>query len=183
MLHEARGTSATAKLYKNEDHPAISWLELLQFGDGVGCDCDALNGTLVASPADSEEAILAPAGAPAVLHDPVLLSRHVAAAVPHQQHGVVGQLEGVEGVGEACVVVDAPLIVHEVRIHLRKRGRTEFDLLLHCNFNWCCLFHDAKNEFHFVKVWSIWRLLGVPSALIHFWFYEFPKMFIDWIWY
>lgn len=92
--------------------------EPLQFGDGCGSDCDALDGALVAPSADSEEAVLAPAGAPAVLDDPVLLPGLVAAAVTHQEHGVVGQLEGIEGVSEACVVVDAPFVSHEVGVDL-----------------------------------------------------------------
>lgn len=91
----------------------------LQCGDGHGSDGDALDGALVASPADSEVAVLAPAGAPAVLDDPVLLPCLVAAAVPHQEHGVVGQLEGIDGVSEACVVVDALLVRHEVGVDLR----------------------------------------------------------------
>lgn len=98
--------------------PFILTLQPLQFGDGVGCYSDALDGTLIATPADSEVAILAPVCAPAVLDNPVLLSGLVAAAIPNQQHGMVGQLEGIEGVCEACVVVDALLIVHEVRVDL-----------------------------------------------------------------
>lgn len=98
----------------------------LQFGDGCGSDCDALDGALVASPADSEVAVLAPAGAPAVLDDPVLLPCLVAAAVPHQEHGVVGQLEGIEGVSEACVVVDAPPVRHEVGVDLWMDGNLLF---------------------------------------------------------
>lgn len=92
----------------------------LQFGDGLGCDCDALDGTLVASPANSEVAVLAPGGAPTVLHNPVLLPGHVAAAIPHQEHSVVGLLEGIIVVCQACVVVDALLVVHEVRVDLLK---------------------------------------------------------------
>lgn len=92
----------------------------LQSGDRVGGDRDALDGTLVAAPADAEVAALAPARAPAVLDGPVLLPGLVAAAVAHQQHGVVGQLEGVEGVSEARVVVDALLVVHEVGVDLAK---------------------------------------------------------------
>ena len=93
----------------------------LQSGDGFGCHGDALDGALVASAADSEVAVLAPAGAPAVLHNPELLPGLVAAAESHQQHGVVGQLEGIEAVCEAGVVVDALLVVHEVRVHLREK--------------------------------------------------------------
>lgn len=119
-----------AKLHKEEIEVALgliikippSPLVLLQFGDGFGCNCDALNGTLVTSPADSEEAVLTPVGAPAVLDNPVLLSSHVASAIPHQQHSVIGQLEGVVRVSEASVVVDALLVVHEVRVDLWKDG-------------------------------------------------------------
>ncbi len=93
---------------------------LLQFGDGVGCNCDAFNATLVTSSADTEVSILSPAGAPAVLDNPVLLPRLVAVAVTHQQHSMVGQLEGIEVVGEECVMVDAFFVVHEVWVDLEK---------------------------------------------------------------
>lgn len=106
--------------------PPILSLQLLQFGDRVGCDCDALNSTLITSTADSEVAVLAPAGAPAVLDNPVLLSGHVAATIPHQEHSMVGQLKGIEGDCETCVVIDALLIVDEVRVDLWK----EWDNLL-----------------------------------------------------
>lgn len=102
----------------------------LQFGDGCGSDRDALDGALVASPADSEVAVLAPAGAPAVLDDPVLLPGLVAAAVPHQEHGVVGQLEGIEGVSEPCVMVDALLVCHEVGVDLWMDGNLLFYMYL-----------------------------------------------------
>lgn len=98
----------------------------LQLNDGLGGDRDALDGALVAAPPDAEEAALAPGGAPAVLDDPVLLARHVTAAVAHQQHGVVGQLEGVVGVHQAGVVVDALLVVHEVRVDLVEEGSIYF---------------------------------------------------------
>lgn len=91
---------------------------LLEFGDGCGCYSDALDGALVTPSADAEEAILSPAGSPAVLDNPVLLPSLVAVAVAHQQHSMVGQLEWIEGVCEARVVVDAPGIVHEVRVDL-----------------------------------------------------------------
>lgn len=42
----------------------------------------------------------------------------MAAAISHQQHSVVGQFKRIKGVSEACVVVDAPLVVYEVRIDL-----------------------------------------------------------------
>lgn len=90
-----------------------------QVGDGHGGHGDALDGALVAAPADPEVAFLAPLAAPAVLHDPELLAALGALAVAHQQHGVVGQLEGVAAVPEAAVVVDALLVVHEVRVDLR----------------------------------------------------------------
>lgn len=102
--------------------PMILSLQLLQFGDRVGCDCNALNWTFVTSPADSEVALLTPASAPAVLDNPVLLASHLAASIPHQQHSMVGQLEGIEGICEACVMVDATLVVHEVRVDLWKDG-------------------------------------------------------------
>lgn len=97
---------------------SILTFQLLQFRYRVGCDSDALDGTLVISAANSEVAFLAPAGAPAVLDNPVILPSLVAATVPHQQHGMVGQLKGIEWVCKASVVVDALLIVHEVRIDL-----------------------------------------------------------------
>lgn len=89
-----------------------------QLGDGAGSYRDALDRAFIASSANSEVAVLPPAAAPAVLYDPVPLPSHGAAAVPHQQHRVVGQLEGVEGVCQACVVVDAPAVAHEVRVDL-----------------------------------------------------------------
>lgn len=92
----------------------------LQFRDGLGCDRNALDGALVTPSADSEVAVFSPARAPAVLDDPVLLPTLGAAAVAHQQHSVVGQLEGVEVVCQTSVVVDAFLVVHEVRIDLNK---------------------------------------------------------------
>lgn len=95
----------------------------LQLGDGLGSDRNALNGTFITSPANSEVAVLAPAGAPAVLDDPVLLSCLVAAAESHQQHGMVGQLERVEGVSEAGMVVDALLVVEEVTVNLQIKQR------------------------------------------------------------
>lgn len=42
----------------------------------------------------------------------------MAAAISHQQHCVIGQLEGVKVVSQACVVVDSPLVAHEVRVDL-----------------------------------------------------------------
>lgn len=55
-------------------------------------DGDAFDSALVHSPADAEEAVLAPSGAPAVLDDPVILSGLIIRAVADQQNGVVGQL-------------------------------------------------------------------------------------------
>lgn len=98
----------------------IPLIPSLQLGDWVGCDCNALNRTLVTPPADSKVTFLTPTSAPAVLDNPVLLPSLLAAAIPHQQHSVVGQLEGIERVCEACVVVDAPPIAHEVRVDLCK---------------------------------------------------------------
>lgn len=95
------------------------WPTLTQIGDGGGRHGDALDGALVAAPADPEVAVLAPLGAPAVLHDPELLATLWTFAVAHQQHGVVGQLEGVVAVFEAGVVVDALLVVHEVLVDLQ----------------------------------------------------------------
>lgn len=95
----------------------------LQLGDGLGSDRNALNGTFITSPANSEVAVLAPAGAPAVLDNPVLLSCLVTAAVSHQQHGMVGQLERAEGVSEAGMVVDALLVVEEVTVNLQIKQR------------------------------------------------------------
>lgn len=97
---------------------------LSQVGDGRGGHGDALDGALVAAPADPEVAFLAPVAAPAVLYDPELLAALGALAVAHQQHGVVGQLEGVAAVPEAAVVVDALLVVHEVRVDLRGGRRS-----------------------------------------------------------
>lgn len=111
--------TTSKQLCTNETHPSPKLPLLLQFGDGLSCYSDALYSALVGAPADSEEAFLAPAVAPAVLDDPVLLSHLVALAVAHQQHGVVGQLKGVVGVQQARVVVDALLVVHEVIVHLK----------------------------------------------------------------
>lgn len=94
-------------------------LRCLQHGDGASSHCNALDSTFITSSTDPEVAVLTPAAAPAILHDPVLLSSHVAAAISHQEHCVVGQLEGVYVVGEARMVVDAPLVAHEVRVDLR----------------------------------------------------------------
>lgn len=97
-----------------------------QLGDGAGSHRDALDRTFIASSANSEVAFLPPAAAPAVLYDPVLLPSLGATAVPHQQHRVVGQLEGVEGVSQACVVVDAPTVDHEVRVDLGRADITHY---------------------------------------------------------
>lgn len=97
---------------------------LSQVGDGRGGHGDALDGAFVAAPADPEVPLLAPVAAPAVLHDPELLAALGALAVAHQQHGVVGQLEGVAAVPEAAVVVDSLLVVHEVRVDLRGGRRS-----------------------------------------------------------
>ena len=52
-------------------------------------DGHGLDGALVGSPADPEEALLAPVGlAPRVLHRPELLAGAGLDAVAHQQHGV-----------------------------------------------------------------------------------------------
>lgn len=116
------GLNCTIRTHCDAHSPVPSVLTL-QFWDRLGCDRNALNGALVTSPADSEVAVLAPAGSPAVLNDPVLLAGHVALAVAHQKHSVVGQLERIEGVSEARVVVDALLVVHEVRVDLgEERG-------------------------------------------------------------
>ncbi len=56
----------------------------------------------------------------------------MAAAVTHQQHGMVGQFEGIEGVCEACVVVDALRVVHKVRVDLKEDGD---NLIFHCVSN------------------------------------------------
>lgn len=101
----------------------------LQFGDGVGCDCNTLNGTFVTSAANSEVPVLTPTSAPAVFDNPVLLASFLAAAIAYQQHCVVGQLEGIEGVSEACVVVDAPLVGHEVSVDLWKQ--VQYNYLYH----------------------------------------------------
>lgn len=91
----------------------------LKFGDWRSSYSNALNGTLIRSTTDFEKPVLAPVGSPAVLHDPVFLPGLMALPVPHQQHGVIGQLKGIVGVAEEGVVVDALFIVHEIWVHLQ----------------------------------------------------------------
>jgi len=109
-------------------HATCYVLHPLQLGDGRGRHGDALDSALVPPPADPEVAPLPPRRPPAVLHGPELLTRPAAATEAHEQHGVVRQLEGAEGVRHARVVVDTPTVGHEVRVHLRggeRRGGEE----------------------------------------------------------
>lgn len=55
-------------------------------------ESQGLDGALVGSSPDPEEAVLAPVRAPRVLTRPVLLPCGVVHAVAHQQDGVVGDL-------------------------------------------------------------------------------------------
>lgn len=87
--------------------------------DWLGCHGDALYSTLVRPAPDAEEAVFAPSRSPAVLHDPVFLTRLLAPPIAHQEHRMIGQLERVDGVKQARVMVDAPFIEHEVRINLK----------------------------------------------------------------
>lgn len=91
----------------------------LKFGDWRSRYSNALNGTLIRSTTDFEKSVLAPVGSPAVLHDPVFLPGLMALPVPHQQHGMIGQLKGIVGVAEEGVMVDALFIVHEIWVHLQ----------------------------------------------------------------
>lgn len=94
-------------------------LHSLKFGDWCSSYSNALNGAFIGSSTDPEKPILAPPGSPAVLHDPVLLAGLMAFPIPHQQHGVIGQLKRIVGVTEAGVMVDALLVVHEIWVDLQ----------------------------------------------------------------
>lgn len=89
-----------------------------ELSDRLDCHSDALYGTLVGPAPDAEVAIFAPLGSPAILHDPVLLACLLVPPIAHQQHRMIGQLKRVDRVTQACVMVDAPFVVNEVRIDL-----------------------------------------------------------------
>lgn len=89
-----------------------------QLGDGCDCHGDALYSALVHPAPDAEVTIFAPAGSPAVLHDPVLLPGLLTLPITDQQHCVIGQLKWIDGVTQAGVMVDAIFVVHEVGVNL-----------------------------------------------------------------
>ena len=68
----------------------------------LGRHCDTLNGTLVSPTANTEEAILAPACSPAVLHNPILLLGLFVHSITNCQHGMVCNFKWIKMILQTC---------------------------------------------------------------------------------
>lgn len=74
--------------------------------------------TLVGATTDPEVSLETPVGAPAILHNPILLTS-VRLAVADNEHGVVGDLEWIERIGVTLLLlmrVDTTMVAHKVRV-------------------------------------------------------------------
>lgn len=69
---------------------------------GVRTDGNALHSALINTSSDAEETLFSPAGTPAVLDRPELLSSCFLDAVANKQDSVIGELEWIVPAAQTC---------------------------------------------------------------------------------